>query len=224
MNQFTKKLKDNLPLIFIILGGLLIIGAVLVAIFGAGSSIGTVKVFYIVLTALMGVLGCVCIYFTTVISGGEDPNFFLYETSTKANMPIESLTFEHVNKKMTYFMSHLTSTAKEIWEKDIIGSENEMFGEENEFRPLAAYKALYDLSTRGNDAIWQLYLSADDEIIVSLVDALALAGDVELGKAIRYLHKNAEGNAEKTKRFLSDNSEYIQKKMLKYIRDNISKF
>ena len=224
MNQLTKKLRDNLPLIFIILGGLLVIGAVLVAIFGAGSSIGAVKVCYIILTALMAVLGCVCIYFTTIISGGEEPNFFLYETSTKTNMPVDSLTFEHVNKKMTYFMSHLTKTAKDVWETDIIGSENEIFGEYDEFRPLAAYKALYDLSTRGNDALWELYLASDDQIIVSLVDALAAAGDVELGKAIRYLYKNAQGNAEKTKHFLSDNCVYIQKKMLKYIKENIEKF
>ena len=224
MNQFTKKIKDNLPLIFLILGGLLIIGAVLVAIFGAGSAIGALKVCYIALTALMAVLGCVCIYFASVISGGEDPNFFLYDTSAKSNMPIAELTFDHVNKKMTYFMSHISSTAKEVWEKDIIGGENELFGEENEFRPLAAYKALYDLATRGNDAVWQLYIAADDDIIVSLVDALALAGDLELGKAIRYLHKNAAGNAEKTQKFLSDNVEYIQKKMLKYVKENINKF
>lgn len=224
MNQLMKKIKDNLPLIFIILGGLLIIGAVLVAIFGAGSAIGALKICYIALTALMAILGCVCIYFASVISGGEDPNFFLYDTSAKSNMPIEQLTFDHINKKMTYFMSHISSTAKEIWEKDLIGSENELFGEENEFRPLAAYKALYDLSTRGNDAIWQIYICADDDIIVSVVDALALAGDIELGKAIRYLHKNAEGNAEKTQKFLSDNIVYIQKKMLKYVKDNISKF
>lgn len=224
MNQLMKKIKDNLPLIFIILGGLLIIGAVLVAIFGAGSSIGALKVFYIILTGLMAILGCVCIYFASVISGGEDPNFFLYDTSAKCNMPIEQLTFDHVNKKMTYFMSHISSTAKEVWEKDIIGSENELFGEENEFRPLAAYKVLYDLSTRGNEAIWHLYITADDDIIVSVVDALALAGDVELGKAVRYLHKNSEGNAEKTQKFLTDNILYIQKKMLKYVKENINKF
>lgn len=224
MNQFTKKIKDNLPLIFIILGGLLIIGAVLVAIFGAGSAIAALKVCYVILTGLMAILGCVCIYFASVISGNEDPNFFLYDAGAKANMPIEELTFDHINKKMTYFMSHISSTAKEVWEKDIIGGENELFGEENEFRPLAAYKALYDLSTRGNDAIWQTYISASDDIIVSVADALAIAGDVELGKAVRYLHKNAEGNAEKTQKFLSDNIAYIQKKILKYVKENINKF
>lgn len=224
MEQITKKIKENLPLVFMILGGILIVGAVLTAIFGAGSSIGAVKAFYIILTVLMALLGCVCIYFTTIITGGEDPNFFLYETSTKCNMPIESLTFDHVNKKMTYFMSHLTKNARDIWESDIIGSKNEIFGEYDEFRTLAAYKALYDLGTRGNDTLWELYLSADEQIILSLVDAIAASGDVELSKTVKYLHGKAEGNPEKTKRFLSDNSIYIQRKMLKYIKENIEKF
>lgn len=224
MEQIMKKIKENLPLIFMILGGVLIIGAVLTAIFGAGSAIGAVKVFYIILTALMALLGCACIYFTTLITGTEDPNFFLYETNSKSNMPIEDLTFDHVNKKMTYFMSHLTKTAKDVWENDIIGSQNEIFGEYDEFRALAAYKVLYDLGTRGNDALWELYLSADENIVLSIADAIAGTGDAELGKAIKYLHKNAAGNPEKTKHFLSDNSIYIQKKMLKYVKENIEKF
>lgn len=224
MEQLTKKIKENLPLVFMILGGILIVGAVLTAIFGAGSSIGAVKAFYIILTVLMALLGCVCIYFTTIITGGEDPNFFLYETSTKCNMPIESLTFEHVNKKMTYFMSHLTKSARDVWENDVIGSKNEIFGEYDEFRPLAAYKVFYDLGTRGNDTFWALYLAADESIILSMADAIAASGDVEFSKAVKHLHKNAAGSAEKTKHFLSDNSIYIQKKMIKYVKENIEKF
>lgn len=224
MDQVTKKIKENLPLIFIILGGLLIIGAVLVAIFGAGNAIGVLKAFYVILVALMAILGCVAIYFATLANGSEEPNFFLYDTHTKSNISVNDLTFESVNKKMTYFMSHLTSTAKEIWESDVIGSDNEIFGENAEFRPLAAYKALYDLSVRGNASVWQLYSEASDDIIVSLADALGEAGDVELGKAVRYLHKNSESCIEKTQKFLSDNCVYIQKKMLKYIKENIEKF
>lgn len=224
MEQLSKKIKQNLPLVFIVLGGLLIIGAVLVAVFGAGSTTGVVKVLYIILTALMGLLGCTCIYFSTLISGEDDPNFFLYDPKIKANISADDLTFESVDRKMTYFMSHLTGTVKEIWESDVIGSDNEMFGESDEFRPLAAYKALYDLSMHGNDALWQLYTDAEDDVIVSIVDALALAGDTELGKAVRYLHKNSGGESEKTKRFLSDNTVYIRKKMLKYVKDNINKF
>ena len=145
-------------------------------------------------------------------------------TETATTSKKFAFTFDHVNKKMTYFMSHLTKTAKDVWEKDIIGSQNEMFGEYDEFRALAAYKVLYDLGTRENDALWDLYLSADEDVVLSIADAIANVGDAELGKAIKYLHKNAAGNAEKTKHFLSDNSIYIQKKMLKYVKENIEKF
>ena len=217
-------LKKKLPLIFLILGGLLILGGILMLIFGAGDSFGFLKVMFIITSVVMILLGGTCIYFVSTISAKVAPNFFLYETSTKTNMPVEELTFDHVNRKMTYFMSHVANNAREVWERDVVGSDNEFFGEENQFRPLAAYKVLFDLADRGNETMWALYLGASDEIIVSIVDALALGGDVELGKAIRHLHKTAEGDAEKTVKFLSDNKVYIQKKMLKYVKANIAKF
>ena len=217
-------LKKKLPLVFLILGGLLILGGVLMLIFGAGDSFGFLKVMFVITSIIMILLGGVCIYFVTTISGGANPNFFLYETSKKSNMPLDDLTFDHVNKKMTYFMSHVAKNAREVWEKDVVGSENEIFGDDNQFRPLAAYKVLFDLTDRSNETIWNLYLAASDEIIVSIVDALALGGDIELGKAIRHLHKTAEGDSEKTMKFLSDNKAYIQKKMVKYVKQNIEKF
>ena len=216
--------KKKLPLIFLIIGGLLILGGVLMLIFGAGDSFGFLKVMFIITSIVMILLGCTCIYFVSTITTKATPNFFLYDTGKKNNMPIEELEFDHVNRKMTYFMSHVAKNAREVWERDIVGSENELFGDENQFRPLAAYKVLFDLSDRGNDAVWALYLNASDDIIVSIVDALALGGDIELGKAIRHLHKTAEGDAEKTQKFLSDNKVYIQKKMVKYVKANIEKF
>ncbi len=217
-------LKKKMPLIFLILGGLLILGGILMLIFGAGDSFGFLKVMFIITSVVMILLGCVCIYFVSTISGKVDPNFFLYETGTRTNMPLEELSFDHVNRKMTYFMSHVAKNAREVWERDVVGSENEIFGEDNQFRPLAAYKVLFDLIDRGNDTIWQLYLNASDDIIVSISDALTSGGDADLGKAIRHLHRTAEGDAEKTKKFLSDNKLYVQKKMVKYVKQNIEKF
>ena len=61
------KLKNNLPLIFLVLGGLLIIGGILVMIFGAGNSEGLIKVLFILISVVMILLGCVCIYFITTL-------------------------------------------------------------------------------------------------------------------------------------------------------------
>ena len=216
--------KKKLPLIFLILGGLLILGGVLVLVFGAGSSIGFLKVMFIITGIVMILLGATCIYFASTVSGKVDPNFFLYETATKTNMPLDELTFDHVNRKMTYFMSRIATNAREVWEKDVVGSDNEIFGEDNQFRPLAAYKALFDLIDRGNDTVWQLYLNASDDIIDSIADALVLGEDTELAKAIKHLHGTADGDFEKTRKFLSDNKLYIQKKMLKFVKANIEKF
>ncbi len=218
------KLKNNLPLIFLILGGLLIIGGILVMIFGAGNSEGLIKVLFILISVVMILLGCVCIYFITTLPSKSQPNFFLYDTASGTNMPVESLTFKHVNKKMTYFMSHIASNAKEMWTEDIIGSDSDAFGEEDIFRPLAAYKMIYDLVDRASSTMWQFYLDASDDIIVSVEDALASCGDTELGKVLRQLHKNAAGDYTKTSTFLNNNKTYLQKKMMKYIKTNIDKF
>ncbi len=216
--------KKKLPLIFLILGGVLILGGILTMIFGGGSATGLLKVMFIITGVIMILLGGVCIYFVSTISGKVDPNFFLYEMSSKTNMPIDELTFDHVNRKMTYFMSRLVGNAREVWERDVVGSENEIFGEDNQFRPLAAYKALFDLIDRGSETVWQLYLSSDEQIIDSICAALNAGGDPELAKAVKHLHKNAEGSDEKMRKFLSDNKLYIQKKMLNYVKANIEKF
>ena len=76
---------------------------------------------------------------------------------------------------------------------------------------------IYDLVDKENSDMWQLYLDAGDDIIVSIVDALSESGDTELGKALRQLHKNASGDYTKTYTFLNNNKTYLEKKMMKYI-------
>ena len=77
---------------------------------------------------------------------------------------------------------------------------------------------------RSNEAIWQLYLEADKEIIETIASALELNEDVELANAFKFLHENSEGSYERTEKFLSDNKKYIQTKMVKYVKSNIDRF
>ena len=218
--------KNNLPLIFLVISGVLIVGGIFIAAFFSPKNEGITKALIILISIVTIALGAVCIYFAATFFSftKEEPNFFLYETKAEANMPVDNLTFDHVNKKMTYFMSKIAGSAKEMWMSDIIGSDNDYFGEDDIFRPLAAYKMIYDLADRGNEAIWNLYLNANDDIMVSIADALAESGDNELGKVFRQLHKTAGGNYAKTETFINNNKTYIQKKMMKYIKTNIEKF
>lgn len=225
MNNIKKFAKENLQLILLVLCGLLVITGILVMVFGAGNSDGFLKIMFVVFGIILIALGCSLAFYAALLSNNDVPNFFLYDSRTKSNIPVDELTFDMVDKKMTYVMTNLVSNASKVWSENIFTSSNEFFDEDGEvFRPLIAYKVLYDLSERANESIWNLYLMADGSIIDSVVEALEENGDDELGKAFKFLHKNASGDYERTEKFLADNKKYVQNKMLKYVKANISKF
>lgn len=225
MNGLKSFLKQNLQVILLVLCGLLAVGGILAFTFGAGNSDGALKVLFIIFGIAVILLGVALALLAFVVGSREEANFFLYDRELKSNLPVDELNFELVNKKMTYVMTKLTSTASKVWTENVFTNGNEVFEDgDDRFAPLVAYKIIYDLSERANEGIWNLYLLADVSIINSIADALKLNGDGELADAFVYLHENANGSYERTEKFLLDNRKYIQSKMVKYVKTNIDKF
>lgn len=224
MENIKKFVKENLQLILLVLCGLLILCGFLVMFFGAGNSDGFLKVMFVIFGIVLIALGCSLSFYAMLVSTNESANFFLYDPSTKTNIPVEELTFETVNKKMTYVMAKLVANASKVWTENLFTSNDEFFSEGKAFKPLIAYKILYDLADRANESIWNLYLMADSSIIDSIAEALGENGDTDLGKALKFLHENASGDYERTEKFLEDNKKYIQNKMIKYVKIHISQF
>ena len=225
MENVKNFLKQNLRLILLVLCGVLVLAGILVLIFGAG---GANELFLTIMFVAFGIvlilLGCALVVLALVVGEHENANFFLFDSKKNVNIPLEDLDFARVNKKMTFVMTQLASNASEVWTGNVFAEDNEVYGGENTFVPLVAYKMLYDLIDRGNEEVWNLYLAADPELIDSIASALELNEDNELGKAFKFLHENAAGNYERTEKFLADNKKYIQNKMVKYVKTNIEKF
>lgn len=224
MDNIKNFVKQNLQLILLVLCGVLVLTGILVIVFGGGESEGFLKVMFIIFGTVLIALGCTLAFYAVAISTDETANFFLYDSQIKANMPVDKLTFETVNKKMTYVMTKLVPTAAKVWSKNVFVGHDDFFGGEDTFKPLVAYKILYDLSDRANESIWNLYVMADRSIIDSIAEALEYNSDSELGKAFKFLHENAGGSYERTEKFLADNKKYIQNKMVKYVKANINRF
>ncbi len=225
MNEIKKFVKQNLQIILFVLCGVLAVSGILVFVFGAADSDGFLKVMFIIFGIILILLGMALALLAVVTKSGEKANFFLYDNKLKSNIPVEELNFDIVNKKMTFVMTNLTSSASKVWTENVFEMESEIFENgDDTFVPLVAYKILYDLHERSNEAIWQLYLAADKEIIETIAAALSINEDEDLANAIKFLHENAEGNYERTEKFLSDNKKYIQTKMVKYVKNNINKF
>ncbi len=217
--------QRNLQVILLVLCGISIIAGILTFIFGAGNSDGALKILFIILGIVLILLGAALVLFGYVVGSAEKANFFLYDQSLKSNLSIDELDFDIINKKMTIIMAKLTSSASKVWTENVFESEDEIFADgDDSFVPLVAYKIIYDLSERANEGVWNLYLMADSGIIDAISAALELNGDEELANAFRYLHENADGNYERTEKFLLDNRKYIQAKMVKYVKANIDRF
>ncbi len=225
MGDIKRFVKQNLQIILFVLCGILAVTGILVFVFGAADSEGFLQVMFVIFGILLILLGLALALLAFVVGSGESANFFLYDSKLKSNISVEELNFDIINKKMTFVMTNLTSSASKVWTENVFEIESEIFEDgDDSFVPLVAYKILYDLLERSNQAIWQLYLAADQEIIETIAAALTLNDDEELANAVKFLHENADGNYERTEKFLSDNKKYIQTKMVKYVKNNISRF
>lgn len=227
MKKFQDFIRNHLFLILGIVAGLsLVAGIVLIAL--AVSVV--VEVLNIVMFWIMGVLMILLAismgYFIyLLVSGGSDkvePNLFLYDSVTETNMPVEQVDFALVNKRMTFFISHVTSNIKDLWTKNIF-LEEEAFDGVEELKSLLAYKMLYDLADKNVPALWDLYLNADESIISSISENIRNNGD-DFGKYIVQLHAAANGRVDMSRNFLVDNKAYIESRMLICVRKNIDKF
>lgn len=225
MDGIKRFVKENLQIILFVLCGLLVVSGILCFVFGAGSSEGALKVLFIILGITVILLGVALALLSFAFGSAEKANFFLYDQKLKSNIALDDLDFELINKKMTFVMSKLTTSASKVWTENVFESDSDVFTDgDDRFVPLVAYKILYDLSQRGNEGVWNLYLMADSSIIDSIAAAIELNGDEELANAFRFLHENAAGSFDRTERFLADNKKYIQAKMVKYVKANIDRF
>ncbi len=225
MEKIKNAIKQNLRLILAISCGVLVIAGILTIVFLGGDSDGWLKAAFIALGVVVILMGCVLLMLAVAIGEGENANFFLYDAKSKSNIDVEMLDFNLINKKMTFVMTTLASSANDTWKENVFSEDKEVFADgDDAFVPLVAYKMLYDLCERANDEVWQSYVNADKDIVEAVASALELNGDTDLGKAFRFLHENADGDYERTEKFLTDNKKYIQNKMLKYVKENIDRF
>ncbi len=225
MNGIKSFLKQNLQVVLFVLCGLLTILGILTFVLFAGQSEGVLMALLIILGIVLILTAIALALLAFVTGSAEAANFFLYDPKLKANRSVDELTFDVINKKMTFVMSKLTSTASKVWTQNVFEEDSEVFADNDDrFVPLVAYKIIYDLSERANEGVWNLYLMADRSIIDAIAAALELNSDDELANAFRYLHENAAGSFERTEKFLADNKKYIQAKMVKYVKTNIDRF
>lgn len=212
-----------MPLIMGLVGILTLIGAVVLFIFALPNADVAYKR---VLTAVIAVLMLIMTLLIGVylyVTRDAEPNFFLFDRVKKKNISVDNLTFQIVNERMSFFQTLVCNSPEQLWQNDILDNNVKM-GYRKVFRPLLAYKMLYDLADKDIATYWDLLFHASEGTINSLCSALEQGGEKDMVKAFRYIMENQRENPAKIKEFVTGNMRYIRGRMLGYIKRNIELF
>ena len=224
-------LKKHEKWIFILLGVLALVGAVLLLFVAAPRANAEYKrVMDIVIGILFLLLFILCLAYI-LLTRDKDPNFFLFDRAKKKNIPVNKLSFTVVNERMNFLETMVCSSEEELWKKNIL--ENAELGYHNVYRPLLAYKMIYDLADRDLDTYWFYLYNIPSPVLSALCRALEEGGDADFAKM---LHSAVEkyrdcqdpgekkAREEKLREFVCKNMGYLRGKMMQYVKKNIDLF
>jgi hypothetical protein len=218
MKKYT--LKRYMPLALLVLVALCLIASVLVFVASVNDHAPYQQVIYRIIGVLLLVLAALLLYLLYV-SRDNDPHFFLYITSTQKNMPLEQLTFTQVNERMTMFLELLSEQPGMIWSDGYLENNHRYLAKEA-YRPLVAYKMLYDLTVEDSDDWWAQLECASEDTVELVAYALQTAGESELPESLMDLHRKAtdRDGCESLRNFLCSNQKYLRGRMLRYVKQN----
>ena len=217
--------KKIIPILYAV-AGVSIVGGILILCLLTGRAASS---FTKVLTVMLGVLSILLggvVLFVVYTSRDNDPNFFLYDSKAKKNIPVEELTFEKVNSRMGYYMSLISDSQVQTWKKNMLSRENDRFGPNDVYKPLVAYKMLCDLNELDRPETWMLFNEAPPEVITGLIDALRLGGESEMCQTLRFFYEKTESNddIEHIRDFVMGNAKYLRGRIMRYVSNNIEWF
>lgn len=217
-----KLLKKWLPLIMLAAGILSLIVAIILFAVAVPNSEGYKKVLSVICAILLLVLTLLIAYYL-FLSRDSEPNFFLFDRAKKRNISVDSLNFTIVNERMTFFLGLVCETPEQLWMEGVL-DDNRKYGYRGVYKPLVAYKMLYDLGEKDMDSSWELLRNASPLTIASLCTALERGGEQEMVKAFRYIYENCRNDNKKMRDFICGNQRYIRGKMLAYVKRHIELF
>ncbi|MBE6633878.1 MAG: hypothetical protein E7620_06000 [Ruminococcaceae bacterium] len=217
--------KRFLPMILLAVGVIFLVCAILVFAIAVPKANYTYKlVLNVICAILMLVVAGLCFLYW-YLSRDTYPNFFLFDREKKRNIPVEKLKFSMVNDRMTFLLSQLAESEEELWKSDLLQREEDTFGYRSVYKPLVAYKVLFDLGEHTADSgCWKLFREAPRENLLALCKALEIAGEKKMADTfLLILDKYGDDNF-KAKEFLRKNLGYIRSKMVSYVKKYIELF
>ena len=212
--------KQNLTMI-VVMAVLAVIGLVLFVfgcVFGGDLFVKiSAIVTAVICLALAGELA-----YITFFAGDMKANYFLYDAKTKRNVSPQKLTFQVINARMNRYFSYYAASETKLWTEGVLASSELDMGEE--FKPIVAYKLLYDLAEANSEKAWKCFEVCGEGTVEFICAAISSVGDVEMAENIRKMKQHRPYNPAYISDYLVRNRKYLQSKIFKYVYENVDKF
>ncbi len=216
-------LKKKLPLIMAIVAILCVVCAILIFLFPvANADAGYKKVIGIIIGALLLLFALLDVIYLW-LGRDSEPNFFLFDRQKKRNIDVDNLTFKFANERLSFLLTTISDSTEELWTGDIL--ENELkLGYRKVYRPLIAYKMLYNLADQNLDDYWEYLIKATPETVESIAKALRQGGETEMVRVFLFIMQTYREDPAKIRNFVLGNQKYIRGRIMAYIKRNIEMF
>ena len=91
------------------------------------------------------------------------PNYFLYNPKTNKNIPVQKMTFAMINTRLETYLAAYAPSEGKLWTERVF--DNPYLDMGDEYKPLVAYKLLFDLALRDTEVGWNCFEAASNETI-----------------------------------------------------------
>ena len=214
--------QKKINLLLIIAAAFFAVLAIILFVFGIIYDRGAlVKALLIVASVLVLALAAELAYLF-LLSRNVVPNYFLFNPSLNANIPAEKLTFEMIDMRMNKYLSGFAKNEAKLWVDGVL--EARAADINPKFKPIVAYKLLFDIAENDSETAWKCFLLASDMTVQYIAEGLAENNDNDMAASILQLKSTKPVNMQQTREFLVSNKKYIKKQLYEYVTNNIEKF
>ena len=191
-------------------------------VIGITYSGGAVAKTVLIIISVLVLLLALELFYLSLLTKDTEPNYFLFNPTTNSNMPVSKLTFQAINVRMNRYLAGYAASEGKLWTDKVL--DNPAIEMDEVFKPLVAYKLLFDLADRDAEAAWKCFELASARTVEFIAIGLEKNGDVEFAKALRKIKSSAPVDLARLRDMLIKNKRYLQGKMFQYVTQNINKF
>ncbi len=200
--------------------GLPVVLAVVVLIFGIINPHTVTKILLIVASVLLLALAAV-LFMILFVLADKRRNFFLTDPATAKNISVDSINFAVVNERMNLYLAERIENESDVLTGEIL-TRRGIFGQRDVYRPLVAYKILFDLSEDNSAKAWNSFYSMSDNAFTQLTNSLNSVNDNNMARRLMQLRQMRDDT--RLADFITGNQRYLQRRMVIFVKSNIELF